>query len=36
MNQKFKLEEKTHQLPLIVRKPITVINRKLYEKYQHS
>ncbi|CAD8157682.1 unnamed protein product [Paramecium octaurelia] len=36
MNQKFKFHEKSQSLPLIVRKPIAVMNYKLYEKYQHS
>ena len=36
MNQKFKFQEKSQQLPLVVRKPLTVMNYKLYEKYQHS
>ncbi|CAD8213334.1 unnamed protein product [Paramecium octaurelia] len=36
MNQKFKFHEKSQSLPLIVRKPIAVMNQKLYEKYQHS
>ncbi|CAD8110460.1 unnamed protein product [Paramecium primaurelia] len=36
MNQKFKFHEKSLSLPLIVRKPIAVMNYKLYEKYQHS
>ncbi|CAD8123230.1 unnamed protein product [Paramecium sonneborni] len=36
MNQKFKFQEKSQSLPLIVRKPIAVMNYKLYEKYQQS
>ncbi|CAD8173521.1 unnamed protein product [Paramecium pentaurelia] len=36
MNQKFKFHEKSQSLPLIVRKPIAVMNYRLYEKYQHS
>ncbi|CAD8121441.1 unnamed protein product [Paramecium sonneborni] len=36
MNQKFKLDEKRQSLPLVVRKPIGVMNYKLYERYQES
>ncbi|CAD8126310.1 unnamed protein product [Paramecium sonneborni] len=36
MSQKFKLVEQFQSLPLIVRKPIAVMNFNLYKKYQHS
>ncbi|CAD8213512.1 unnamed protein product [Paramecium octaurelia] len=36
MSQNFKFVEQTQTLPLIVRKPIAVMNFKLYKKYRHS
>ncbi|CAD8162051.1 unnamed protein product [Paramecium octaurelia] len=36
MSQKFKILEESKTLPLIVRKPMAVMNLNLYKKYQHS
>ncbi|CAK68231.1 unnamed protein product (macronuclear) [Paramecium tetraurelia] len=36
MSQNFKFVEQTQALPLIVRKPIAVMNYNLYKKYRHS
>ncbi|CAD8208795.1 unnamed protein product [Paramecium pentaurelia] len=36
MSQNFKFVEQSQTLPMIVRKPMTVMNFNLYKKYQHS